>query len=209
MATSYTVNTADFLKSGTNCSITDCTTWDSSSFFTSMAKPLIGDKYNYTWGVICTRFRITPTKKIKSVTLSISYNNKAHGTGGYVNYYCKVSTSGSAWPTSNKDAAGAALGQLADSGTLTVSLSFEPTDEAVYVYIWGYLNSDSIGEHTVWLNSVASVSAVKGGVALWAKKDSTTWVQASAVYVKVNSTTWKEVAGLYAKKNGTTWAEAK
>lgn len=210
MATTYTVNTADFLKSGANCSITDCTTYDSSSYFSGGALPIIGDRYNTdstTWGVICTRFKVTPSKKIKSISLAVSFSNKAHGTGNYVDYYYKASTSGSAWPTSNKDSAGIRLGQLANSGIFTLNVTFTATDSPVYVYVWGYLNSDSVGEHTVWLTNVSSVSAVKGGAAFWVKKNSTTWVQASAVYVKTSSG-WKETTGSFAKTSSTTWKEA-
>ena len=206
MATTYTTNTPDFLKSGANCAITDCTTYDSSSYFTTMAKPLIGDKYNYTWGVICTRFKVTPSKKIKSISLAVAFSNKAHGTGNYVDYYYKASTSASAWPTSNKDTGGTRLGQLADSGIFTLNVSFAATDDPVYIYVWGYLNSDSIGEHTVWLNNVSSISAVRGGASLRVKTNGTNWATSSAAHVKT-ADGWKEATAVYVK-TADGWKEA-
>ena len=206
MATTYDTTGANYIISGTNASITQVTTYDAGSFFVGWDYPLVGIRQQ---NVICTRIKVEPTKKVKSVSLTVNYQNKAHGNGEFVTYYAKVSTASDAWPATYRTTSNNVIGQLtASTGSFDVDISFTATASAFYVYIWGYLNPDSVGEHDINILRLSGLSCVKGGVNLYVKTGASTWKQASAVYVKINSTTWKEVTGLYAKTNSTTWKEA-
>lgn len=203
MATSWTNNTASYLKSGTNCAITDCTSRDASSTQVGSPKPIMGI---YNKKPCSVRLTVVPTTKVKSVTLTVVHQNKAHGYSNYVVWYAKVSTSATAWPASVYETSTTRIGNLPSGGTFTITIDFPSTDSTFYIYLFGYLPADSIGEHTQFINSISSISAVKGGVALRVKADASTWSQASAVYAKT-ADGWKEVSALYAK-TADGWKEA-
>lgn len=204
MATTYSTNTAAYLKSGANCSITDCTCYDASSTYLSGTMPIFGDLFST---VICTRFKIHPTAKVKSVTLTINHKNKNHGYGERVTFYAKASTSGTAWPANNRTTGPVTIGQLSDgSGVFSVTVPITATSSDFYVYIWGYLNIDSIGQHEQYVTSVGSVSAVRGGASFRVKKDGTNWAISSAVHVKT-ADGWKEATAVYVK-TADGWKEA-
>lgn len=218
-ATTFDVNQPAFLISGENASVTDVTTYDASGTFTS-GRHWGGSAYFYAAmigviyrKVLCTRFQITPTTTVKSVTLDFQHNNKAHGTYEYVTFYAKASSSASDWPASISETSSTVIGGLT-SGTgnshTLFKIDITPTRQPFYIYVWATLREgySSDGEHDQWIKSVYSVSCEKGGVNLYVKTGASTWKQATAVYVKINSTTWKEVSGLYAKTNSTTWKEA-
>ena len=203
MATSWTNNTPSYLKSGTNCAITDCTSRDASSTQVGSPKPIMGI---YNKKPCSVRLTVVPTTKVKSVTLTVVHQNKAHGYSNYVVWYAKVSTSSTAWPESAYDTSTTRIGSLPSGGSFTITIGFPATASTFYIYLFGYLAVDSIGEHTQFINSISSISAVKGGVELKVKTSSTTWTQASAVYVKTVDG-WKEVSALYAKTSDG-WKEA-
>jgi len=201
MATTWTNNTAAWLKSGPNCSITDCTTRDDSSTYLGGTKPLIGVIYKK---VICMRLKVTPTKRVKSVSLTINNQNKSHGYGNYVTYYAKASTSASAWPASYKTTSDTQIGQLSTSGSFSFSISFTATDSPFYVYVWGYLVADSEGEHDQYINNVYSVSCSAGGVSIYAKS-SGGWALVKDAFAKSDS--WKALKSAYGKSDA--WKESK
>lgn len=204
MANQWDITSTDILKSGTNASITACKCYDGGNSLAGSVYPIIGVAAR---AVLCTRLQITPTTRVRSVTISCTHQNKAHGYDTYNTYYAKVSTSASAWPAFQATSS-TVIGSLPSSGTFSFTISFTATDQPFYVYIWGYLNSESIGEHDQIIKKVNSITCQKGGAAVYVKTNATTWKKATAVYVKTNSTTWKEVQRLLAKTNSTTWKEA-
>lgn len=201
MATTWTNNTSTWLKSGANCAITDCTTRDDSSTFINQTKPIIGVIYQKP---LCMRLRVTPTKRVKSVSLALVNQNKSHGYGNYVTYYAKVSTSASAWPANYKTTSDTHIGQLPSSGTFSFTIGFTATDSPFYVYVWGYLSSESVGEHDQYINSVSSVSCSAGGVSIYAKS-SGGWSLVKDAYAK--SDAWKALKSAYGKSDA--WKESK
>ena len=142
---------------GSNCSIVDCTCRDSSGAYKYSEYAMIGAMYR---GVTCTRLTVVPTTKVSTVTLGMTTRNKAHGYNDFVDYYAKVSMSDSDWPADNHTTSTTLIGSLPAKTTRTsVTISFAPTDQKFYIYIWGYLlQSYSIGQHTQWLLKLWSVA---------------------------------------------------
>lgn len=212
MATSWNITGSNFIKSGTNGSITQCTGYDENGFFSS-GGPYIGKYTNFdehdipmTWGFLVTRFQITPTTRVKSVTLTIQHRNKSHGYGSFISYYARA---GGSWPAF-PETSGTAIGQLPTSGTFTVTVPLSsPTSSAFYVYVWGVpADLTAVGEYDQIVEAVTSLVCNVGGALIYAKVDGTTWKLAKSVHAKTNSSTWKEVKSAHAKTNSATWKEA-
>lgn len=206
MATTWRNTSTSILVTGTNASVTECMVRDTSSYFSGGV--LIGCNYNQSQGIrgfLCTRLQITPTIAVNQVTLSIKHQNKSHGYGDYVYYYAKA---GGDWPSYN-ETSGTYIGSLPTSGTFTITIQLASlTSSAFYVYIWGYLPSSSIGEHTQKIISVTSLICEKTGANVYVKTASSTWTLASDILVKTGSSTWSSVQSVFAKTASSTWSES-
>lgn len=206
MANQWDITNTAILVNGTNAGITACKCYDGGNSLAGSVYPVFGVAAQK---VLCTRFLITPTKRVRNVKIVCKHQNKAHGYDNYCNYYAKMSTSATAWPASYKTTSSTSIGQLPSSGSFTISISFDSTDQPFYVYLWGYLNSESIGEHDQMILAVTSLVCEEGGAVIYVKTGASTWKQAKAVYAKTNASTWKLVQRLFSKTNSSTWKEAK
>lgn len=206
MATSWDITGSSYLISGTLADVTGVKGYSQNSYFLSGNN--MGQYRSTNYGAQVIRIEVTPTVKVKSVTISFAHTDNTGGyTSGAPNYHAKISTSADAWP-SYSDTSGDLNFALTSAGTKKLEMTLATkTSSKFYIFLWS--NSDSTYyQHIVHVNSLSGLSCAKAAPAIYIKTGASTWSAADTVYVKTGASTWTEVDNLYIKTGASTWSES-